>query len=646
MLKFISTGIFLCLTLAQVACQTTRNTAPVKSVKALDEAMKQSRNGQTEKALQEVDKLLKNQPDFVDAWLLKANLHTDLKEWSKVEAAYEEALKLKADYYPNTARLLAQAEWEQDKYIECAAHARQFLSTPSANSTQPQTVKDQTLRLAENAEFAAVAVQNPVPFQRERLNPTINTLDPEYLPSLTADGRFFLFTRRDQNRDENYYLAERTSAGWSAPLPVEALNTPNLEGAASLSADGQFMVFSSEGRANDEGAGSFDLWYTTTKGGGRYGPPQRFGNQVNTSSWDAQPCLSANGNELYFSSLRPGGKGGKDLWVARMTGGKFGEAVNLTALNTAGQEQVPYIHPDGQTLYFTSDGLPGMGNQDIYYSRRNVDGSWGKPINLGYPINTKEDEGSLFVAIDGVTAYYAAREMASGQNHDLYQFELPPAARPAPVTYVQGKVLDINTRKRLKSKLKIIDLESKASSDVFEGPDGFFVCLPAGKNYGFYAEKDGYLFSSQNYNFTEQNSMTKPQVIEILLTPIVAAAPIAGEPAKGSVIVLNNLLFDTGSSRLKNESEIEVAAVFNLLKAYPDLKIAIHGHTDNTGSAATNQSLSEARAKVLYDQLITRGIDAKRLIYKGLGSDMPVAPNDTEAGRAQNRRTELVIQNS
>jgi outer membrane protein OmpA-like peptidoglycan-associated protein/tetratricopeptide (TPR) repeat protein len=624
------------------ACQTTRATAPAKTMKALDEAMQLSRSGETAKALAATEKVLKSQPDLVDAWLLKANLHTDQSQWPEAEAAYEKAIALKADYYPNALRAVAQTEWAQDKFMECAAHAREFLNAPSANKTD-QRVKDLTLRLAENAEFAEGAMKKPVPFVREKLSESINSPDPEYLPSLSADGRYLLYTRRENNRDENYWISEWSQDGWRPARPMDELNTPNLEGAASLSPDGQLMVFSSEGRGEQQGSGSFDIWYAASQGNGKFGKAQLFGSGINTASWDAQPCLSVDGKELFFASNRPGGKGGKDLYVSRRVNGKFAEGVPITALNTAFDEQVPFLHPDGQTLYFTSNGWPGLGDQDIYMARKQPDETWSAPVNLGYPINTKDDEGALFVTADGLTGYYAGREIVKGERHDLYSFVMPPALRPTPVSYVKGRVIDATTQKRIKSKLKIMDLTNKTEYEVTDGADGFLVCLPAGRNYAFYAEKEGYSFFSQHYQLDSVSDVTKPKMIEIALTPIAKPGETT-QPAKGAVIVLNNLLFDTGSARLKPESEVEVLAVYNFLKTYADLRIKINGHTDNTGGADANQKLSEARAKTLYDALLSKGITASRMKYQGFGATKPISNNESESGRALNRRTELEIE--
>ena len=644
--------IFCLLCLLAMAIQanaqtyTDRKTAPPKAVKALDKALGLSRGGQSDKALASVNKAISVSPTFIDAWLLKANLFLDQKNWAEAEKALEMAAQLHAEYHPNTYKWLAETEWEQDKFAECAMHARQFLSSPSANKASTDKSKYALLRLAENAEFAAVAVKNPVPFQPIGLSDSINTPDPEYLPSLTAEGKYLLFTRRDQNRDENYYLSERKDSVWSKAIPVEALNTQNLEGAASLSPDGIFFVFSSEDREEMKGEGNFDIWYATAKGPGQYAGTKRFGKNVNSTAWDAQPCLAANGNELYFASKRPGSAGGMDLWMCKREGSGFGPATPLTSLNTPGDEQVPFVHPDGQTIYFTSNGLPGMGDADIYYARRQADGSWGKPINLGYPINTKADEGAMTVTLDGRTAYYAARSASSVTKHDLFQFSLPESARPAPVTYVRGTVLDKATKQRLSGvEITLTDLETKETTVLSQGGGSFLVCLPAGKNYGLYAKKQGYLFYSGNYNFSLGANVTAPELVEVLLTPIPASegGGVSAAPPVGTVVVLNNLFFDSGLATLQPDSDTELESLVSLLRSNAKLRIRINGHTDNVGNTHSNQALSEARAKAVFDQLVKRGIEANRLEYKGYGETKPVASNDTESGRAKNRRTEMEV---
>jgi outer membrane protein OmpA-like peptidoglycan-associated protein len=641
---------FFCLFLAIVCfgmpsgCQTTRSTADPKTVKALDEAMAYSRAGDAEKALQSTEKVLKKNPDLVDAWLLKANLHFDQQQWPEAEIALEKAIALKSDYYPNAYIQLAEIEWQTDQYADCAAHAKAFLA--AKGSKIDEKARNQATRLIQNATFAVQAIKQPIPFVRTKLSDAINSVDPEYLPSLTADGRYFLFTRRENNRDENYWLSEWTPEGWRPARPVDELNTPNLEGAATLTADGQFLIFSSEARGEEHGQGNFDIWYAAAKGGGRFTPAKPFGTSINSASFDGQPCLSADGRELYFVSQRPSGKGGKDMYMCRKTGETWAPAVPLTSLNTLWNEQTPFIHPDGQTLYFTSEGWPGMGDQDLFYARRQPDGTWSAPINLGYPLNTKQDEGALFVTTDGKKGYYAARVISEGQKHDIYEFEMPEAARPAAVTYVKGRVIDGATRKRLKSHLKVVDLATQTPYAITEGPEGFLVCLPAGKNYGFYAEKEGYLFYSKHIQLDSARTVLAPETIEIALTPVPKAATPSSPapPTKGAVIVLNNLLFDTGSARLKAESETEIQAVLTLMLTYPDLRIGIHGHTDNTGTEEANRKLSEARAKVLYDELVKRKVSPARMSFKGFGASVPVAPNDTEQGRMLNRRTELAIE--
>jgi outer membrane protein OmpA-like peptidoglycan-associated protein len=622
--------------------QTTRTTAPAKVVKALDKAMNLSRSGDGPKALIATEKVIKMQADLVDAWLLKANLHTEAKQWPEAESAYEKAIALKAEYYVQAYRLVAQTEWEQDKYAECAAHARQFLSATTNIQKIEPGVKATTLRMAENAEFAEGAIKKPVNYKREILSEAINTPDPEYLPSLTADGRYLLFTRREQNRDENYFISERRPEGWLLARPVDELNTRNLEGAASLSADGQFMVFSSEDRGEQRGEGGFDIWYAPALGKGRFGTAAQFGKGINSPSFDGQPCLSSDGRELWFTSNRPGGKGGKDIYMSKKEGEKFGAAIPMTVLNTPFEEQVPFLHPDGQTLYFTSNGWPGMGDQDIFFSHKQPDGTWSAPTNLGYPINTKQDEGSLFVQIDGKIGYYASREVEKGQKHDLYQLEIPPHAQPKEVTYVQGRVIDADTKKRIKAKLKIVQLSTNTTTEITEGADGFLVCLPVGEEYAFYTEKEGYLYFSRHYSLKNSAILSAPEQIEIALTPIPKAT--AGIPQRGSSIILRNLLFETGSAQIRAESETEIQAVYQFMQSNPDLRIKLAGHTDDTGSAESNQKLSEARAKALYDALIKRGISVNRMKYVGLGETQPIAGNDTELGKSQNRRTELVIE--
>lgn len=616
----------------------TVESAPNKAKNAYNDGVMEARKGNTAIAIGYFERALKECPTFIDAQLLWAGSQLKIKDYARAEEGFEKVIALDNKYQPGAYFTLAMSEWEQDKFEEAALHAEHYLKT---NSPNPDLLRE-AKRLAANARFAAEAVKNPVPFDPKPVGNGVNSPADEYLPSLTADGGTMIFTRRDFI-DENFYQSEFENGQWKTATPLDGVNTAQNEGAQHISPDGSWLVFTACNRRDDGSQGSCDLYWSQLKNSG-WTKPVPFSAAINSTDWDAQPCISADGKTLYFSSMRPGGQGGRDLWLTtRQPGGKWSKPENLGAgINTDLDEQTPFLHPDGQTLYFTSNGLPGMGENDLYLVRRQADGSWGAPENLGYPINTKANEGTLTVSLDGRTAYFAANRPGGQGGIDIYQFELPAHARPRPVTYARARVKDAVTGNPLVAKVDFTDLKTGLSfvSANTKSDGSFLVCLPAGKDYALNVSKDKYLFYSENFNLVETATFDKPYLLNIELQPIgdEAAAVASSKP-----IALRNVFFETGSASLRPESSSELDRLAALLTEVPTLKIQINGHTDNVGDEASNQRLSEARAKAVYDYLIAKNIAAERLKFKGFGESQPVETNDTAEGRGRNRRTEFVV---
>jgi outer membrane protein OmpA-like peptidoglycan-associated protein len=521
-----------------------------------------------------------------------------------------------------------------DKALEVV---NRFLQTPRLNV---QSIKagnyrkstyefalDMEKRLKENGMSSYV-------FAPKNMGPSINSDALEYFPSFTIDGSRMIFTRRQQN-DEDFYESDYAYGTWSKAQPVAGkINTNLNEGAQNISQDGDWLIFT--GCNYPEGEGSCDLYiaYKTKNGG--WTEPENMGRTINTEFWESSPSLSPDKKSLYFSSSRPGGYGGKDIWVTqRNNNGQWSQPRNLgPTVNTASDEACPFIHADNQTLYFNSDGHRGYGLTDLFLVKKNADESWGTPVNLGYPINTIDDEGSIIVSPDGKTSYYASDRMDTKGGLDLYSFELREDIRASKVLWVKGKVFDKKTNKGLPSSVELTDISSRKQISVLQtDEDGnYLVTLPVGKDYAFNVNRKGYLFYSDNFSM-KTNLPDSSLVVNIPLQPIEA----------GASIVLKNIFFDTKKFDLKPESISELDKVVQLMKDNPKLKILISGHTDNVGQAADNLLLSNNRAKSTIAYFQKNGIDIQRLSAKGFGAGKPVADNTTETGRSQNRRTELSI---
>jgi outer membrane protein OmpA-like peptidoglycan-associated protein len=295
-----------------------------------------------------------------------------------------------------------------------------------------------------------------------------------------------------------------------------------------------------------------------------------------------------------------------------------------------------FIHPDNQTLYFASNGHVGMGGLDIFMSKRQKDGSWGEPVNLGYPINTFNDENGLIVAAGGETAYFSSNREGGEGGLDMYQFQLHEDVRPVRVTYMKGKVYDSQTKKNLGSRFELIDLESgevvvESYSDRVTGE--FLVCLPTNKNYALNVSKKGYAFFSENFSLKKAGTGSDPFLMDVPLQRI----------DTGVFITLKNIFYESGSFDLRETSHAELRKLIEFLNTNANLGIEIQGHTDDVGGLETNQILSENRAKSVYQYLIDKGVDTERLSYVGYGETKPIRPNTNEADRAKNRRTVFEI---
>jgi outer membrane protein OmpA-like peptidoglycan-associated protein len=305
-------------------------------------------------------------------------------------------------------------------------------------------------------------------------------------------------------------------------------------------------------------------------------------------------------------------------------------------INTDKVENSPFIHPDGKTLYFMSNGHPGMGGMDIFMSRKQDDGSWSDPVNLGYPINTHRDEGFFIVSASGKTAYFASDQLNGFGHFDLYSFELPVDVRPDPVTYLKGFISDSESNKPITADFQLFNLETgklvvQSVSDETDG--SFLVCLPSNATYALNVNKKDYLFHSEHFDLTAENTSKDPVIRDFRLQPI----------RTGEIVVMNNIFFDFDSDLLKNESLVELNKLIQLLADNPTMHIEIRGHTDNVGSPQYNRTLSEKRATSVFNYLINSEINKSRLSFRGYGDTIPIAPNDTEEGRALNRRTEFRV---
>jgi outer membrane protein OmpA-like peptidoglycan-associated protein/tetratricopeptide (TPR) repeat protein len=614
--------------------------ALTKSKKAIDNynlALRSFSTNQYGLAEQQLITAINEDTNFIDAYLVLAEVYEDWKKPRNAIEVYHRALPIDEKYYPYGYVRLGNLEYKEGLYENAKSSYSRFLNLELKNTLQIEKAKSGIIR----CDYAIELMKHPVEFKPVNLGPRVNSPGDDYWPSLSADEKTLVITRLVRSEEfmknfqEDFYISHWNDSAWTYMENAgKPLNTSDNEGAQSITGDGRFMVFTACNRS--DGLGRCDL-YASEKEGDKWKTPYNLGSPVNSKFRETQPSLTPDGRTLYFSSDRPGGKGQHDIWVTSLgEDGKWTEPKNLgDTINTDGIEMSPFIHQDNQSLYYSSDGLPGLGGYDLFVSKKDSNGRWQKPVNMGYPINTNRDEIGLIVNSKGDKAYYAS-DMSGNAGKDIYVFEMPLQLRPLTVTYMKGKVFDALTYKPLKADFQLIDLETgkmafNAYSDSVTGE--FLVSIPVNRNYLLNVSRQSYLFYSENFALLNVFNPDKPFLKDVPLQPLVA----------GSTVILKNVFFETDSYLLRDESKIELNKVVKMLKDNPSIRIEIGGHTDNTGTADHNQQLSENRAKSVAEYLISSSINAGRILWKGYGFNVPVASNDTPEGRAQNRRTEMKI---
>ncbi len=584
-------------------------------------------------AIANINKAITIDPKFVEAYLSLGGIYADLKQYDSSIIYFEKALELDSVYSKTYLLPYSISLAGVGKFDQALIAVTEFLNNPQLN---PQSIKAGKYRkgVYEFAiEYQKKHPTNNYVFARKNLGDSINSNALEYYPSITIDGKKLIFTRREKG-DEDFYESDLTDGKWSKAKPLGGKVNTNLnEGAQNISQDGEWIIFT--GCNYPEGQGSCDLYISfKTKNG--WSEAENLGPLVNTDFWESSPSLSPDKRDLYFSSNQSGTYGGKDIWVThRNISGKWSRPENLgPTINTSGDESCSFIYADNQTLFFNSNGHPGYGQTDLFFSKKLDNNTWSVPENLGYPINTIDDEGSLIVAADGKTAYYASEGNDSKGGLDLYSFQLREDIQPPRTLWVKGKVYDAKTKGGLPSSVELTDINSRRLiSKVQTDEDGnYLTTLPVGKDYAFNVNRKGYLFFSENYDL--KNSKDSIYTADIPLQPIEV----------GAAVVLKNIFFDTKKTELKPESIVELDKVIELMNDNPKLKILISGYTDNVGKAQDNLVLSNGRSLAVVNYLLaSKQIAKDRLQFKGFGSAKPIADNNTEQGKSLNRRTGLSV---
>lgn len=624
-----------CFLLISTFAQYNPDKIDKKAILLYTQALERAQEGNLTHAAGLLLQSIQADKNYVDAYLSLGGVYGQLKNYKSSTEYYEKAFAIDPDYtmdykLPYSINLAGMGEFEK----ALGAINELLEKKPPKNSTSLKAAEYRKRCYEFAVDYARKYPAGNYVFAPQNAGTNVNTAESEYFPSLTIDGSELVFTRRLNSFNEDFFSSTGNEKQWDKAMPMRGnVNTDQNEGAQNISQDGQWLVFTGCNRR--DGFGSCDIYISYLENDG-WSEAINMGGWINSDQWESQPCLSPDKRDLYFASRRHGGYGGTDIWVSHIQpNGKWSEPENLgPGINTSGDEQCPFIHADNQTLYFTSNYWPGYGEDDLFYVRKGPNGIWSNPVNLGYPINTINKEGTLFITADGKTAYYSSDKSDSKGGLDIYSFELREDIRPYKTLWVKGRVYDKKTTQGLPSEMELIDLATRQSiSKVRTDEQGnYLITLPVGKDYAFNVNRKGYLFYSDNYSL-RQHSPDSVYKKDIPLQPIEVNASI----------ILKNIFFEVNKYEITQESQIELDKVVQLLSENPTVKILISGHTDNVGTPASNLTLSNNRAKAVISYLASKGISPARLSSKGFGETQPVADNKTEEGKAMNRRTEMKV---
>ncbi|MDF1578133.1 MAG: OmpA family protein [Desulfobulbales bacterium] len=499
----------------------------------------------------------------------------------------------------------------------------------------------------------------------------INTPQGEYNPVIASDGKTIYFARDcgECSGGEEVHVSRRSTDGrWGGvgrfgePLASKGHETP-----LGISADNNTLLVYGH---YDGSLGRGDIFYVEKNHEG-WGDLQHYPAPLNSEHFESNAVYTADGKAILFISDRPDGvgeynakgsfhngsyAGNTDIYVFTEGEGGAGEVINLgPTINTAAGEYSPYLHPDGRTLYFSSNGHSGLGGLDVFKATRLRTDSWtewSEPVNLGKEINTSNNDWGYQVAAEGSRAYFAGSGLADSYGgSDIYSITLPEKVRPGGVITISGVVTDPQSDP-LVAEIRWDDLDKQeevgyATSDPITGE--YVIHLPSGGNYGYYAEKPGYMGESQHFDLRKYSDSYREYVLDIVLHPIVQPVPMEPETIEEAPVVeirMNNIFFDFDKAALRSESYMEMNRWIRMLQENGHINLHISGHADSIGTEDYNRKLSEKRARAVADYLVENGIARDRLTAEGFGESMPVANNETEAGRQRNRRVQVRIINS
>jgi outer membrane protein OmpA-like peptidoglycan-associated protein len=604
------------------------------------------------KALDEYLAANKFNPNNAELNARIADCYLNSSDKSKAVEYFEKSYSLSTEMDGFYVYMMASAYHFEKKFDKAIKYYR-LSKTKKHKVVVRGRLSDDADKKIKECTYAKKLIQSPINVKIEHLSDAINTEHQEYVPVITADESEIFFTSRRPNSTggnidgaigdyfEDIYYSEKVDGEWSTAVNMGApVNSEFHDATVGLSLDGQQLFLY---RDNKKGVGNI---YVSKRKGNSWSNPEELPEPINSKNQETSACYSPDGNTIYFVSDRPNGQGGKDIYKStKSKDGVWSNAENLGPIvNTIEEEDAVFLHPDGKTLYFSSTGHSTMGGYDVFktvYSK----GRWSKPENIGYPVNTADDDVCFVLTASGDYGYYTSIKASGQGKRDIYKVSFIDQINKPKLTLLKGLITDKKTGKPLEATIEIYDNDEDVLVGSFESNSAtgkYMISLPAGRNYGISVKKKGYLFYSENFNIPKDAAF---QVVkkDIKLDKLEV----------GKKVVLNNIFYEYNKASLGTSSYNELNKVIELLNNNPKMKIELSAHTDTRGSDAYNNKLSQERAQSCVDYLVGKGVSKTRLVAKGYGEKQLIV-TDTEiekltsevtkeAEHQKNRRTEFKI---
>ncbi|MFA5511783.1 MAG: OmpA family protein [Candidatus Kapaibacterium sp.] len=487
-------------------------------------------------------------------------------------------------------------------------------------------------------------IQDTTEYVKEKLDSNINSIYSELAPIISSDGRTLVFTREGHpdnigdKKKQDVWISRIDSNGvfQKAENIGPPINDENANFAISVSTNANSIflgnIYLPDGNAKSGFSSSVYDGYTWS-----YPDSIIIKNYYNLTT-KSSFCLANNGKILITAIKRNDSFGNTDLYVSFLDkDGTWTEPKNLgSQINTAAEELSPFLASDNKTLYFSTSGLPGYGDTDMFFSKRLDDTwtNWTEPVNLGPSINTEGWDAYYTVTADGNYAYFVSSNQGK-TDEDIFRVRLPQLVKPETVVLIKGKVLNKKTNQAVSAGISYEILPEGIEAGITKSnpkTGEYSIVLPSGNQYGFLAEAQGYASINEFIDLTVINGYTEFNR-DLYLVPI----------EKGQKVIINNIFFEFAKYELLPESFSELNRLVKLLEQNPNMKIRIEGHTDSVGNNSFNLRLSKQRAESVFNYLTLNGIDNKRIKIKGYGSSRPLTSNNSEEDMAKNRRVEFHI---